>query len=218
MKRVIFLGLLMMSCIGLNSQTLPGGRTATYFYIVNFDNNLNELFKLTGSEVSSSIDLVEGLNKKFTTNIIDTFYTIASEKFKTELGLELKPLSELTGKVKYNKSYPDCPSVDNVKKVIKSVSGYQYFVDYYVNVFSENSDNPESSLSPSIVKPIYAISFTLYDTNGKTLKQIQLCYRAKKSLAKTHKMDKSTHQEIKSELCSFYSEALDQVAMVYKRI
>jgi hypothetical protein len=218
MKRIIFLGLMIMSFAGINAQSLLIDHTATHFYIVNFDKNLNEIFNSTEPDSKNPFSFKEKVNKEFISSIIDTFYKIASDKFKSELGLELMPLNELQGKVKYNESYPDCPYVANIKKVVKSVSGYQYFVDYYVNVFTDLSVNSAPTLTPAMIKPIYAISFTIYNNNGKLLKQIQLCYKAKKSLAKTHEINTNTNKEVKTELCSFYNEALDQVAMAYKRI
>jgi hypothetical protein len=216
MKNLLILSIAIISCIGIKGQSLQTNQSVTYFYTVNFDKTLAQLFNST--DVNNTIN--ESYNT-FTNNdviagIIDTFYCIASEKFRSELSMELLPLKELQGKVKYSMMYPKCPSITNIKKVMKSASGYQYYVDYYINVYSDLTPTLYDALPPTRIRPVYAISFTIYDSNGVQVKEIKLCYKSKKTLAnEQEKLDK-TSQKMKSQLCSFYSEALNQLTMAYK--
>jgi hypothetical protein len=201
---------LMMSCFVSQAQTSPENKAVTHFYIVNLDEELVDVF------TSTKTDNKTVAGNEFIQSVIDTFYTIASAKFKNELGLELLPLAELNGKVKYNNQFPNCPDMTNIKKVLKHASGYKYYMDYFVNVFS---DVPESSVTslPTRIKPLYAISFTIYDGSGRQVKKIDLSYKSKKPLIENKQDMSRVSQVMKIKLSSYYSEALNGVTLEYKK-
>jgi hypothetical protein len=214
MKTLIVLGIAILSCVGLRAQALQGSQPVTYFYIVNFDDNMVSIFK--SSDTLNNISTTPFDNGKYLASLIDTFYYIAAEKFKNELGLELLPLGELQGKVKYNNTYPECPHLPNIKKAIKTAAGYKYYVDFFVNVFSDLS--PESTLEPAAhrIRPLYALSFSIYNRDGKPVKEIKLSYKSRKSLADGKENITSSTCEMKTKLCSFYNEALNELTEIYK--
>lgn len=212
MKTLIILAFTIVSCIGLKAQSLQGSQPVTYFYTVNFDDNMVSIFN--SSDTVSCVPSTTFENSKFLSSLVDTFYSLAAEKFKAELGLELLPLNELQGKVKYSNAYPECPNLASIKKAVKTAAGYKYYVDYYVNVFSDLS--PESTLEPNAkrIRPLYAISFTIYNRNGKPVKEIKLSYKSRKPLADEDLSAPSC--QMKAKLCNFYNEALNELTEVYK--
>lgn len=208
----LFFVVIFVSCIGLCAQSLQDKRAVTHFYVVNLDEDLYNVFTLA-QDVSSTNN-----ENNVIASILDTFYTIASLKFKDELGLEMLPLSELKDKIKYNNQYPNCPDVANIKKVLRSVAGYEYYVDYYVNVFSDV--NPNSPVRPPVnkIKPLYAISFTLCNATGKVIEKIDFSYKSRKTLAENPKVDISKDgQQLKSKLCDLYTEALNGFYIVCRK-
>jgi hypothetical protein len=215
MKNIIILSIAIISCIGIKGQSLLTNQSVTYFYTVNFDKTLANLFNST--DVNNTVNKsYNTINNNIIAGIIDTFYHIASEKFRNELNMELLPLKELQGKIKYNTMYPKCPNIVNIKKVMKFASGYTYYIDYYINIFSDLTPNLYDALPPTRIKPVYAISFTLYNSTGEQIKEIKLCYKSKKNLVSEQENLNKTSQKMKSQLCSFYSEALNQLTMAYK--
>lgn len=214
MKTLIVLAVAIVSCVGLRAQSLQGSQPVTYFYTVNFDDNMVSIFNSTDS--TSNIPTTSFDNGKFLASLVDTFYCIAAKKFKTELGLELLPLNELQGKVKYSSAYPECPNLPNIKKAVKTAAGYKYYVDYYVNVFSDLS--PESTLEPSAkrIRPLYAISFTIYNRDGKPVKEVKLSYKSRQPLACEKEEMSAPSCQMKAKLCDFYNEALNELTEVYK--
>lgn len=214
MKTLIILVFIIVSCVGLRAQSLQGSQPVTYFYTVNFDDNMVSIFN--SSDTASSVPSTTFDNSKFLASLADTFYCIAAEKFKAELGLELLPLNELQGKVKYSNAYPECPNLASIKKAVKTAAGYKYYVDYYVNVFSDLS--PESTLEPNAkrIRPLYAISFTIYNRSGKPVKEIKLSYKSRKPLADEKEDMSAPSCQMKVKLCNFYNEALNELTEVYK--
>jgi hypothetical protein len=210
MRTLCVLIALMTSCIGLQAQALQADKAVTHFYIVNLDEDLLDVF------TSAKADNKTPSSDEFIKSIIDTFYTIASDKFKNELGLELLPLSELQGKVKYNSQFPNCPDMANIKKVLKHATGYKYYTDYFVNVFSDIPDTPVKP-APNKIKPLYAISFTIYNESGKQIKKIDIAYKSKKALADNKQDMSKVSQQMKLKLSDFYSEALKGVTVEYKK-
>lgn len=215
MKKITFLStILWFCCIGLNAQNLQGEKTVTHFYIVNIDNDLRDAITSNNSDVN----YLKTFSNNFVASIIDTFYTIASEKIKSDLGLELLPLNELQHKIKYNREYPNCPDVYNIKKVLKGVAGYKYYMDYYVNVFSDlNTDSP---VIPSLtrIRPLFAISFTLFNDQGKPVEKVTYSYKSRKPLAEVNKQTNgSINEQLKTRLCDYYTEALNAFSEVCKK-
>ena len=197
----------------MNAQNLQGEKSATHFFIVNFDENLYDVLTSAKADKKSA----DANGKEFIASIIDTFYSIATEKLKSEIGLELLPLNELHDKIKYNKEYPNCPDMDNIKKVLKSASGYKFYMDYYINVFSDLNSDLTINLSPSKIRPLYAIRFVLYDGLGKPVEKIDFSYKSKKPLADGNKQVNRTGQQLKLRLCDFYNEALDGFSIVCRK-
>jgi hypothetical protein len=201
--------IISLCCLSLNAEmTIKPKAAATHFYTVNFDEKLLDIFALakTGKIIKSNEEPVAA--------ITDTFYTIAAEKFKTDLNLELLPINELKGKVKYSNLYPDCP---DIKKVLKAAKGYKYYVDYYVNIYS-NTAPAADNMPTDIVTPMYAISFTVYDDNGKEFAKMHFVYKSKMPLTKNKQEYDKLGGHIKSNLCSLYSEALNELTIEYKKI
>ena len=199
--------------MALEAQNLQGERSVTHFYIVNMDNDLMEI--LTGNENSK---LSRSTGNEFIAGIIDTFYTIAAERLKSEIGLEMLPLAELQNKIKYSKEYPNCPRTDNIKKVLKSASGYKYYMDYFVNIFSDTYMESFSTPPPTRVKPLFAICFTLYDATGKPIEKVDFSYKSRKTLADPNRpTGQKLAQQMKSRLCEDYNDALDGFSVICRR-
>jgi hypothetical protein len=208
---VVILMFAAISQLSANAQSLQGEKVATHFYIVNLDEGLQKFFSSEKTDRSKFTEIT--LDNKIIANIIDTFYTIATNKLKDDLGLNLLPLKELQNKIKYNSEYPNCPETANIKKVLKSVSGYTYYTDFYVNVYSDFSENMEA-LSPDKIKPLYAISFTLYDAKGNSIEKTDFSFRSKETLTKDSIQDKN---KIKMNLCKYYYEALNGLSIACKK-
>ena len=207
---------LMVSGVGLKAQSLQSNKTATHFFIVNMDENLlnvlNEIKNDKKNETSSAVPI----DKDLMESIIDTFYSISSEKFKIEFGIDLLPLNELQSKIKYSNLFPNCPDVVNIRKVIKNASGYKFYTDYFVNIFSDiNTDYPVKNALMHI-RPLYAFCFNLYDATGKLVKNIKFSYKSKKPLADNRLDIEKTKQQMKAELSQFYSDALNEYASMHK--
>ena len=208
----------LLSWMGLNAQAIQGEKSVTHFYIVNLDENLFDVFSsgMVDSKTTKSID--NEVVDEFIAGVIDTFYTIAAEKFKEDIGLELLPLNELNNKIKYNKKYPNCPDMDNIKKVLKNVSGYKYYMDYFVNIFSDANTDFSAKPTPNRIKPLFAISFNLYDGTGKLIEKIDYSYKSNKSLSEGSKPGiRPKSQQMKVRLCNSYSDALNGFSIVCKR-
>jgi len=197
-----------------NSCAQPdnAAKAVTHFYIVNFDNELLNFLNASKEDISNN-----SLNSPVTMLIMDTLYQISTQIFKKELGLELLPLNELQNKIKYNKTFPDCPDVFSINKVLKKASGYKYYIDYYVNIFSDVTNKSALTSSLSQIKPLYAISFTLYDSNGKVVKKFQYSYRSTEPLANDKEKKQISKQDIKTNLCSTYEVALKKFTSGYKK-
>jgi len=195
----------------MQAQTLKDDKAVTHFYIVNIDEDLLDV------STSAKVNDKTPSRNEFVVGIIDTFYAIASERFKNELGLELLPLGELQGKVKYNSQYPNCPDMTNIKKVLKNAAGYKYYTDYFVNIFSDNNTDSSVKSAPNRIRPLYAICFTIYDASGKQVKKIDMTYKSRKPLAENKQDMKDLNQQMKSKLSKFYSEALTGFAFEYKK-
>jgi hypothetical protein len=202
----IFLG---WNCV---AQAQSPEKAATHFYIVNFDTKFQDFFSLDGN---SSDSLNYALTDQFTQSIADSMYVISANAFKNDLGLELLPLTELRDKVRYNSEFPNYPDAVNIKKVLKSASGYKYYVDFYINVFSGFSIDPTEKPSLNHTKPIYAISFTLYNGNGNILKKIQFSHHSKELIIENpNTTDKKIYVE--TLLCNLYEEAIKEFTTEYK--
>ena len=196
----------------LKAQSAPKDTAVTYYYIINLDDNLTDLFS------SGKKDLVTQVSDSLLSSIIDTFYNITIEAFKKELGLEFLPLNELHGKIKYNSLYPQCPDFTNIKKLLKITSGYDYYTDYFVNIFSDLNARTPGIISPSKIRPLFAISLGLHDSKGALVKSINLSYKSKKPLADPKSLTKKINpQSVKLKLCDSYSEALVEVTKAYKK-
>jgi len=217
MKTVLLFALVTLCSLKSGAQTTSKDKAVTYFYVVNLDDDLSRILSLKKVVEKDSTAFDQKLNNEMIASIADTFYTITLEKFRHELGLELLPLNALQGQVKYNTKYPNCPDVSNVKKVLKSASGYKYYADYYVNVFSDVSIYSPVIPSPTGIKPLYAISLTIYDQTGKVLKKINLSYKSNKALVDLKADSNKSGEQMKSKLCNMYSEALNRVATEYKK-
>ena len=209
-------GVLVVSCLGLKAQSMQSCNAVTHFFIVNLDENMADVLNFLQNEKKTDNFMGELLDKKAFEEIMDTFYTIFCEKFKNEFGINLLPLRELQNKIKYNSHFPTCPDVVNIKKVIKNASGYKYYTDFFVNIFSDLSAEYPAKPSLMRIKPIYALCFNLYDSNGALIRNICFSYKSKKSLAETrHELNK-TIQEMKAELSEFYSDALNEFTALNK--
>lgn len=216
MRRILgIFVVLLASGMGLKAQSLQSNKTATHFFIVNMDENLLNVLNVIKNDKKNETPSSEPMDKDLMESIIDTFYFISSEKFKIEFGIELLPLNELQCKIKYSNLFPNCPDVANIKKVIKNASGYKFYTDYFVNIFSDiNTDYPVKSLMH--IRPLYAICFNLYDATGKLVKNIKFSYKSKKPLADNRLDIEKTEQQMKSELSQFYTDALNEYASMHK--
>lgn len=199
-----------------NAQLFNSEKAVTHFYIVNVDKNLLGLSNSTN--VGDENKEIEEIRSDLLTNIIDSIYTLSSEMFKTEIGLELLPLGELKNKIAYNANFPKCPDMVNIKKVLKKASGYKYYADYYVNIFS--GFNGEYLAKPHFaqIKPLYAICFTLYDNTGRIVKKIDFSYKSKVPFGNNKKGSVKTNQEVQTRLCDMYCDAFKEFAQEYKRV
>lgn len=180
------------------------------------DESLMNVFSFEKTENQTYRNSSDQGNNKFISCIIDTFYAIASAKLKDELGLELLPLNELHNKIKYSSEYPNCPDMINIKKVLKNASGYQYYADFFVNIYSTFPETSEK-LALNEIKPLYAISFTLFDSKGSVIQKIEFSFKSKEPLAKTNKQNESLEQQIKKSLCLYYGEALNGFSTMCKK-
>lgn len=213
---ILVLVILTISCFGLNAQSLQGEKAATHFYMINMDESLTNVFSFEKTETQTYRNTSDQGSNEFISCIIDTFYAIASAKLKDELGLELLPLNELHNKIKYSSEYPNCPDMINIKKVLKNASGYQYYADFFVNIYSTFPETSEK-LALNEIKPLYAISFTLFDSKGSVIQKIEFSFKSKEPLAKTNKQNESLEQQIKKSLCLYYGEALNGFSTMCKK-
>lgn len=211
---LFFVVLISVSLV--NAQSINSEKAATHFYIVNLDNELLDILNQTNAK--GKLDAATMEKTDMVASIIDSVYNMSSQVFKSDLGLELLPLNELQSKIKYNSEFPNCPNMVNIKKVLKTASGYKYYADYFVNIFS--GLNPDSQAKPSLnqIRPLYAISFTLYDGTGKIVKKMDFSYKSKKPLADNKKDAAKTNEEIKSKICSQYNLALNEFTAEYKKM
>lgn len=209
---------LMMILGNVNAQTPEAGKAATHFYIVNVD---NALLNISGPGTAKNNDDEDddiAIQNEVVTHIIDSIYTISSELFKSQLGLELLPLNELKSKIRYSSEFPNCPNTTNIKRVLKKVSGYKYYADYYVNIFSGYNNEYLAKPHLTQIKPLYALSFTLYDNSGKVVKRIDFSYRSKKPMFNSNKNVNISSEKVKTELCNLYTDALKEFTIEYKKV
>lgn len=215
MRQVSIIVILLLNWTVINAQTLQGQKSATHFFMVNLDADIAEV--LSANDAGKSVTVFSLSSNEMITSIIDTFYQIAEERFKAELGLELLPLGELKNKIRYNKDYPLCPDMPNIKKVLKTASGYKFYLDYYVNVFSDLYQETMAKPTPTRIRPLFAICFTLYNASGIAIEKVEYSYKTRKPLAQANwPADKSCLQ-IKTRLCEYYSEALEGFSIVCRK-
>ena len=210
------LGVLVVSCMRLKAQSMQSSNAVTHFFIVNLDENMVDVLNFLKNEKKADNFTGELLDKKAFESIMDTFYTIFSEKFKNEFGINLLPLGALQNKIRYSNQFPNCPAVVNIKKVIRNASGYKYYTDFFVNIFSDLTSEYPAKPSLLRIKPIYALCFNLYDGNGTLIRNICFSYKSKKSLAENRHESNKTIQEMKEELSEYYSDALNEFADLNK--
>ena len=133
--------------------------------------------------------------------------------FKNDLGLDLLPLNDFEDKASESLN---CPEMINIKKVLKTSSGFNYYVDYYVNIFSGNNNDTVSNPTLNQIRPLYVISFTLYDNERNVLKRMQYVHRSVQPLADKLAVSQRTSEDIKLALCNIYKEALKEFAFEFK--
>ncbi len=212
---IIFLSL-FISLKGLNAaEEIKGEKAATLFYIVNLDDQMLDVFK----QVKAKTDDASASDNKIevTSGVIDSIYAISSDVFKDDLGLELLPLNELQNKVKYNSQFPNCPNEgNNIKKAVKNATGYKFYVDFFVNIYSGLNPSPNSKVTAKQIRPLYAISFTIYNKSGNVTLKKEFTYRSNDTLADNKKGKKITEQDIMSKLYNTYRTALREFTSEYK--
>jgi hypothetical protein len=207
----------VVSCLGIHAQSLNGEKAVTHYFMVNIDESIQDIFSSVKPEknIPKSKENLE--KNRIIEGIIDTFYTIAAGRVKDELGLELLPLNELHNKIKYSSEYPNCPKMTDIRKVLLNAPGYQYYVDFYINIYSNFSEAAETT-SPDRIKPLYAVSFTLYDAKGKVVKKTNFSFRSNEVLVKETIKDQNYFGTLlKTNLCSYYSEALNGFSNLSKK-
>lgn len=215
MRQVSIVIILLLNWTAINAQTLQGQKSATHFFMVNLDADIAEV--LSAGDAVKNVSVYSLSSNGMITSIIDTFYQIAEERFKAELGLELLPLGELKNKIRYNKDYPLCPDMPNIKKVLKTASGYKFYLDYYVNVFSDLYQETMAKPTPARIRPLFAICFTLYNASGIAVEKVEYSYKTRKPLAQANLSTDKSCQQIKTRLCEYYSEALEGFSVVCRK-
>jgi len=202
----ILTGFLFLSLIspitGIKAGNLEVEKAATLFYIVNLDDQMIDMFnqaKPKGEEQSVNSDKLE-----LKSSVMDSIYAISCEVFKNDLGLELLPLNELHNKIKYNNQYPNCPNGEYVKKLVKTGSDYKFYADFYVNIYSGLGTSSIVKPNAKQIKPLYAISLTLYNKSGNVTLKKEFSYKSKDPLAESKKSKTLSAEEIKSKLYDYY--------------
>jgi hypothetical protein len=195
-----------------NAQTTTPEKAATHFFIVNLDGHLMDALNPSQEFTDDQAYELNAISV-----IIDSLYRISAETFKNELNIELLPLTELKSKIKYNRFFPNCPNVTNVKKVIKVAAGYTYYADFYVNIFSGITNEVTSKPSLYKIRPLYAFSFTLYDKSGKVVKKIDFNYKAKKSLVDSSYDTHKSGNDVKAAIVSLFHSAVYEFSAEYKK-
>lgn len=199
-----------MNCfLVVKAKSIDPEKVAPLYYIVNLDKKLQNVFHQLN--VDCKLDTYN--NSTETSSLADSLYAMSNLTFKNDLGIELLPLNDFEDKASET---INCPEMINIKKVLKTSAGYNYYVDYYVNIFSGNNIDSVSRPSLNQIRPLYVISFTLYDNQRNVLSRMQYVYRSSKPLAEKLNGTKSTEQDIKMALCNIYQEALKEFAFEFQ--
>jgi hypothetical protein len=199
----------LMNCfLVVKAKPIDPEKVAPLYYIVNLDKKLQNVF--FQPNVDSKLDSYNNSNE--TSSLADSLYTMSNLAFKNDLGFELLPLNDFEDKASES---VNCPEMINIKKVLKTSSGYNYYVDYYVNIFSGNNIDSVSRPSLNQIRPLYVISLTLYDNGRNVVNRIQYVYRSSKPLAEKLNGTKRTEQDIKMALCDIYQDALKEFAFEF---
>lgn len=198
-----------MNCfLVVKAKPIDPEKVAPLYYIVNLDKKLQNI--IFQPNIDSKLDTY--CNYEIA-SLADSLYSMSNTAFKKDLGLDLLPLNDFEDKA--SESF-NCPEMINIKKVLKTSTGFNYYVDYYVNIFSGNNIDSISNPSLNQIRPLYVICFTLYDNQRNVLTRMQYVHRSSQPLADKLTGSRKTYEDIKLALCNIYKDALKEFAFEFK--
>jgi len=112
-------------------------------------------------------------------SLLDTLYSMLSQRFADSLNIRLYPLGELKNKVTYNSAYPCKPDEYSKRRAIKAAKGYERYCLIYIN-FNTGTSVGVKGLTVGQKLPKIWFRMKVYDEDRNKLKKLSV----KKSFSK----------------------------------
>lgn len=158
---------------------------------------------------------------KLVASLIDTLYQMTRQRFKDSLNINLLPLNELKDDIRYDGTYPACPTINSKRKAIRKAEGYDRYCKIYIN-FNTGTSVGVKGLTVGEKYPNVWIRMKVYDEDKNRVKKINVRKDFNKDIGVSTVKHKWTQQKkydletMRKNLSSLYSITLKDVLNEYK--
>lgn len=158
---------------------------------------------------------------KLVASLIDTLYQMTRQRFEDSLNIQLHPLNELKDDIRYDATYPSCPTINSKRKAIRKAGSYDRYCKIYIN-FNTGTSVGVKGLTVGEKYPNVWIKINVYDENKNKLKKISVNKDFNKDIGVSTVKHKWTQQEkydletMRRNLSNLYSITLEDVVKEYK--
>ena len=110
---------------------------------------------------------------KLVASLIDTLYQMTRKEFKDSLNINLLPLNELKDDIRYDATYPACPTINSKRKAIRKTGSYDRYSTIYIN-FNTGTSVGVRGLTIGEKYPNVWIKINVYDEDKNKVKKISV--------------------------------------------
>ena len=157
---------------------------------------------------------------KLVASLIDTLYQMTRKEFNDSLNINLLPLNELKDDIRYDITYPACPTINSKRKAIRKAGSYDMYCKIYIN-FNTGTSVGVRGLTFGEKYPNVWIKINVYDEDKNKLKKISVKKDFNKDIGVSTVKHKWTQQKdydletMRRNLSGLYSITLDDVVKEY---
>jgi len=158
---------------------------------------------------------------KLVASLIDTLYQMTRQRFKDSLNINLLPLNELKDDIRYDATYPACPTINSKRKAIRKAKGYDRYGKIYIN-FNTGTSVGVKGLTVGEKYPNVWIKINVYDEGKNKIKKISVKKDFNKDIGVSTVKNKWTQKKqydletMRRNLSGLYSITLNEVLNEYK--
>lgn len=205
--------------------------TPSYFFVGFYD----DLYKLVAPNSTMS-NLTYGISDALAydstaelkeSNPEAYFHLVARQKiteltfstFQEKLGIEIKPLATLNGKIEYKGVYP---TEGKFKTVLKEAPGESYYLYYHVSMYENSVGIATGASLGSKVKPTTSITLKIVDGTGKEIQSLEVkektdivVGKTKANLGNLEMGDGEDPDEVITKVLEIYQNALNVLVENY---